>query len=236
MKPGVLLFLASGLIFSACSSTSSDQSAPSTTKDDATSTDIKAPPTDTGQSDVQTDKDTVMTDTATAEDTSETSAKDTARPQDNDVNIPTFNCNPEGSWTLNIKSDLKQGDGCGKDGTPGQKDNQQVYIVERQTDGTLIGKLPAMKEPTPVITVTQVAADTGCAIDMTMAASIVFPPDNNGVVDTVTAAYNFSLNQLDGSITGGGQVHMTTITDKGIAKVDCKEPLSITGQFSAKGQ
>ena len=239
----VWLFVSSGLVFMACSSTQSsggivaDAAAPDAIGSDvlAAATDTETASADTATTDTSVEKDTsVQKDTSVEKDTAAT--EDTGTPQDTGPELPIFDCDPVGTWTLNIKSDLKQGDGCGKDGKPGQKENQKVYVVERNADGTLVGTLPAMKEPTPVITVSQVAVDAGCAIKMTMAATIVFPPDNNGVVDTVTAAYKFNLIHHGGDITGGGQMHMTTITDKGVAKVDCKEPLAITGQFTAGGK
>ncbi len=107
-----------------------------------------------------------------------------------------------------------------------------VYVIERNPDDTLKGSLPAMTEPTPVVVVTQVEADLGCAVEMTMTASIVFPPGKDGLVDTVTAAYSYSVTAVDGNITGTGEVHMTTIANNGKVKVDCKEPLDVTGKFT----
>ena len=136
-----------------------------------------------------------------------------------------FDCDPIGTWKLSISSATSTEESCG------QGDSQLDYIVERGADGALFATLPAMTDPTPQITIEQVAFDSGCAINLTMTASIVFMPDSNGDVDTVTAAYTYSLTETAGSISGTGTVHMTTITDKGVAKVDCLAPIAITGNF-----
>jgi len=167
-----------------------------------------ATPLDTGS---DTDKinpvDTAMSDTA---------VEDTAPPM-----VPS--CNPAGAWTLQYQAVPPK--------TCGQNANQLTYIVEQLPDGTLVGTLPEMQEPTPVITVTSVASESGCAIALTMTAAFVFPADTNGVVDTVTSAQAYNVTAIDGVITGTGTVHMTTVTDAGVYKVDCKTPIEIAGQF-----
>jgi len=168
-----------------------------------------AAPTDTG---ADTDKiDPVDTGS------SDSAVKDTAAP-------PVLSCNPAGEWTLQYQAVPAKA--CG------QNANELTYIVERLADGTLVGTLPEMKEPTPVITVTPVASESGCAIALTMTAAFVFPADTNGVVDTVTSAQVYNVTAVDGVITGTGTVHMTTVTDAGVYKVDCKTPIEIAGQFA----
>lgn len=147
---------------------------------------------------------------------SDTAVEDTAPPM-----VPS--CNPAGEWTLQYQAVPPKA--CG------QNANQLTYIVEQLPDGTLLGTLPEMKEPTPVITVMPVASETGCAIALTMTAAFVFPADSNGVVDTVTSAQVYNVTAVDGVITGTGSVHMTTVTDAGVYKVDCKTPIEIAGQF-----
>ena len=167
-----------------------------------------ATPTDTGAETEQIDPvDTGMSDSA---------VKDIAVP-------PVLSCNPAGAWTMQYQAVPAKA--CG------QNANQLTYIVERLADGTLVGTLPEMKEPTPVITVTPVASESGCAIALTMTAAFVFPADTNGVVDTVTSAQVYNVTAEDGVITGTGTVHMTTVTDAGVYKVDCKTPIEIAGQF-----
>ncbi len=175
--------------------------------------DAVSDPVDAASDPVDAASDTVAPlDTAIADSTVE----DTAVP-------PVLSCNPAGEWTLQYQAVPAKA--CG------QNANQLTYIVERLADGTLVGTLPEMKEPTPVITVTPVASESGCAIKLTMTAVFVFPPDTNGVVDTVTSAQVYNVTAVDGVIAGTGTVHMTTVTDAGVYKVDCKTPIEIAGQF-----
>jgi len=201
-------------------------------------------PTPPDSNEVSTDtaepSDTVAPDTAEPADTAEPS--DTVAPADvpappdtspadtavaeTTAPVPS-SCDLAGTWTLDLVAVPEKA--CG------QNANQQVYIIEPQGDGSWAGTLPAMEYPVPIITVQPAASESGCAMVLTMTAIIVFPPDSNGVVDTVTAAYTFDVNALDGAITGTGTVHMTTVTDAGETKVDCQTPIAVTGQFAPTG-
>jgi hypothetical protein len=92
--------------------------------------------------------------------------------------------------------------------------------------------LMGASEPVPLITLEAQSTETGCAVVFEIAVSVVFPPGPDGLVDTVTITYTYDVSEVDGVVTGTGDVHASTITNTGVVKVDCTENLALGGTFS----
>ena len=140
-----------------------------------------------------------------------------------------MDCDPVGSWTVNIQSAAAPGAGCGDGGIPGQSPATHILSVTPTGNGLYKVKMLDPSDGTPISSVQVLAKPGSCTIAFTTTVAVQVPGAGDLEGGTASIVYAYSLLQGDATYSGPGSVTSAFVTDSGETIAECTEPLTAEG-------